>query len=79
LPPVGSSALALWADVDLIGAKVDISPLEPKEYAHPQAGSDVQEFLFDQNFMAGLLLWQIRGEPEMQANKIMGTAVSIRR
>jgi hypothetical protein len=35
--------------------------------------------LFDQNFLVGLLLWQIRGEPEMQANKIMGTAVSIRR
>src|SRR5260370_223232 len=28
--------------------------------------------LFDQNFLVGLLLWQIRGEPEMQADKITG-------
>ena len=35
--------------------------------------------LCDQNILVGLLLSQIRGEPEMQANKIMGTAVSIRR
>src|SRR6267154_421448 len=35
--------------------------------------------LFDQNFLVRLLLWQIKGEPEMQANKITGTAVSISR
>src|SRR5258708_22620091 len=29
--------------VDLIGVKVDIRPLEPKEFAHPQAGCDVQK------------------------------------
>src|ERR1700674_417710 len=28
--------------------------------------------LFDQNFLVWLLLWQIRGEPEMQASKITG-------
>src|SRR5260370_9311005 len=35
--------------------------------------------LCDQNFSVGLLLGKIRGEPEMPANKITGTAWSIRR
>src|SRR5258708_38703756 len=29
--------------IDRIGVKIDSRPLEPKEFAHPQAGCDVQK------------------------------------